>query len=95
MIDPDESMGDLMILGSKPIKVKDEFPQIPAPQGENVISWNAKQDEALKQALLKSLKRNGVGAVPKSPVGPFIDKNLDKIKEMLYKRLYKIPESVV
>ena len=74
MIDPDEAMGDLMILGGKPIRVKKEFPQRPVPQGEDVITWNATQDKAMKEALAEYLRRRGLGPTPKNPLDPAIKK---------------------
>lgn len=72
--DPDPALGDLMVLGGKPIRVKKEFPQTPVPQGENVLTWNATQDKAMKEALAEYLRRRGLGPTPKNPLDPVIKK---------------------
>ena len=72
--DPDPALGDLMVLGGKPIRVKKEFPQRPVPQGEDVITWNATQDKAMKEALAEYLRRRGLGPTPKNPLDPAIKK---------------------
>jgi hypothetical protein len=100
LIDPDESMSH-MVLGSKPIRVKKEFPQsgIESPgydyHNQTYLPIQGRTEtEAIKEALVKALRRNGVGVIPKNKIGPFVDKNMDKIKEILYKRLNKIPENI-
>ena len=92
LIDPDENMGEFMIMSSKPIKVTDEVKQGGDIRGFNwTTDLEHKQQQAMKEAIVKALRRRGVGVFPKNPVGPFVEKNVDMVKEMLYKRLNKMP----
>ena len=88
--DPDPALGDLMILGDKPIRVKKEFPQIPPPPGVNNYSWIRDNDEAMKQAMLQYLRRRGLGPAPKNPIPPV----LGKLKDF-FGLGKKTPDSVV
>jgi hypothetical protein len=92
LIDPDENMGEFMIMSSKPIKVTDEVKQGGDIPGFNwTTDLKHKQQQAMKEAIVKALRRQGVGVIPKNKIGPFVDKNMDKIKESLYKFLNETP----
>jgi hypothetical protein len=75
--DPDPNLGELMVLGGKPIRVTKEFPQMPVPEGVNTLTWNATQDKAMKEALAEYLRRRGLGPVPKNPLPPVMKKFKD------------------
>ena len=88
--DPDPSMNH-MILGGKPIRVKEEFPQIPPPPGANTHSWIRANDEGMKQAMLEYLRRRGLGPTPKNPIPPAVG----KLKDFFRLNGKEIPDSVV
>ena len=98
LIDPDENFSELMVLSGKPIRVVKEFKQ--SGKQNPGFDYETKtylpiqsrtESEAIKEAIVKALRRRGVGVVPKSPVGPFVEKNVDMVKEMLYRGFNKKP----
>ena len=87
LIDPDESMGH-MILGGKPIRVVKEFKQSgkesPGFDYHNqtyLPIQGRTETEAMKEAIAKTLRRNGVGIIPKQQIKSSVNKFKTNFKD--------------
>ena len=67
-----------MVMSSKPIRIKSEIPATNTSSAE------------FEQALLKALRRNGVGIIPKRQIGDWVSQNSNKLKGMFT----KMPENI-
>ena len=87
LIDPDESMSH-MVLGGKPIRVVKEFRQSgkesPGYDYHNqtyLPIQGRTETEAIKEAMAKALRRNGVGVIPKQQMKSGVNKFKTNFKD--------------